>query len=148
MHVQRRIRGGDVMKIMAVLFGCAALVAGCASAPPRQVETDYIAGRTDFPPDIGRYAPRIESELAMLYVPVEIERACEGMDPKFPFDSSRVTTGLLAFETFLLAFETGLHVGETPLHAVETGFHAVEPGLPGLRDRSPTPGTALIAASS
>jgi outer membrane protein OmpA-like peptidoglycan-associated protein len=93
MHVRQYIRGGDVMKLMAVLFGCAALAAGCSSAPPRQVEADYVAGQTDFPPDIGRYPPRVESELAMLYVPIEVERACEGMDPKFPFDSSRVTAG-------------------------------------------------------
>jgi outer membrane protein OmpA-like peptidoglycan-associated protein len=81
------------MKTMAWLFGCAALVAGCASAPPRQVEADYVVGRTDFPPDLGRYAPRVESELAMLYVPIEVERACEGVDPKFPFDSSHVAVG-------------------------------------------------------
>jgi outer membrane protein OmpA-like peptidoglycan-associated protein len=87
------IIGGDVMKTMAVLFGFAALLAGCASAPPRQVDTDYVAGRTDFPPDLGRYAPRVESEITMVYVPVEVERACAGLDPEFPFDSSRVAMG-------------------------------------------------------
>jgi outer membrane protein OmpA-like peptidoglycan-associated protein len=81
------------MRTMAVLFGCVAFLNGCASAPPRQVETDYVVGRTDFPPDLGRYAPRVESQIAMVYVPVEVERACAGLDPLFPFDSSRVAVG-------------------------------------------------------
>ena len=78
------------MKAEVILSGCVALLTACASAPPRQAETDYVVvGHTDFPPDIGRYASRVESEATMVYVPVEAEDACAGVDPKFRFDSSR-----------------------------------------------------------
>jgi outer membrane protein OmpA-like peptidoglycan-associated protein len=81
-------------KTKAALWSCAcaAFLTACASAPPRQAETDYVVGRTDFPPDLGHYAPRAESQTDMVYVPIEIERTCAGVDPKFPFDSSKVGT--------------------------------------------------------
>ena len=79
------------MTAKLILCGCVAFLTACASAPPKQVETDYVVvGQTDFPPDIGRYASRVESETTMIYVPLEVERACAGVDPEFRFDSSRV----------------------------------------------------------
>jgi outer membrane protein OmpA-like peptidoglycan-associated protein len=80
------------MMLVLLSCTCAPFFTACASSPPRQADTDYVAGRTDFPPDLGRYAPRVESETDMVYVPVEVERACAGVDPKFPFDSSHVST--------------------------------------------------------
>jgi outer membrane protein OmpA-like peptidoglycan-associated protein len=77
----------------ASLLACAALfVAGCAAGPePRQDPNSApLTGKTTFPPDLGRGAPRAESEVSMMYVPVEIQHVCTGMDPKFAYDAAGV----------------------------------------------------------
>jgi outer membrane protein OmpA-like peptidoglycan-associated protein len=82
------------MKLLAAIPLAMAVASslGCAATEPKQADvTPTFTGQTSFPPDIGRYAPRVESELAMIYVPVEVNRACIGQDPRFAFDSTRVT---------------------------------------------------------
>jgi outer membrane protein OmpA-like peptidoglycan-associated protein len=70
----------------------ALLIVGCAgSTEPRQSpNTPAITTVTSFPPDLGRGAPRLEDEETMLYAPVEIQNICAGLDPRFPFNSSRL----------------------------------------------------------
>jgi outer membrane protein OmpA-like peptidoglycan-associated protein len=95
------------MKTTVVLLGCITLLTACSAAPPRQAECEYVPGHTDFPPDIGRYASRVESETDMVYVPLEVERACAGLDPKFPFDSSRVAVGTRSLVTLSGCMKSG-----------------------------------------
>jgi outer membrane protein OmpA-like peptidoglycan-associated protein len=69
------------------------LLSACAMGPePTQSPKSPppLTGTTSFPPDLGRGAPRAESEDSMMYVPVEISHVCAGMDPKFAFNSSGV----------------------------------------------------------
>ena len=70
-------------------------LAGCAAGPePHQSpNSPSLTGKTTFPPDLGRGAPRVESEVTMMYLPVEIQHFCGGMDPKFAFDSAGVEVG-------------------------------------------------------
>jgi peptidoglycan-associated lipoprotein len=77
----------------AALLSSAALVsAGCAAGPePYQSPNDpSLTGKTTFPPDLGRGSPRAESEVTMMYVPVEIQHFCSGVDPKFGYDEAGV----------------------------------------------------------
>jgi outer membrane protein OmpA-like peptidoglycan-associated protein len=119
------------MRAKLVLSGCVALLAACASAPPRQADTEYIPGRTDFPPDIGRYAPRAQSELEMVYVPVEVEQACAGVDPKFPFDSSHVRLG----KRSLLALSACMKSGALASRTLRLVGHADVRGSDEYNDR-------------
>jgi outer membrane protein OmpA-like peptidoglycan-associated protein len=101
------------MKTMAVLLGCAAILGGCASAPPRQADVDYVAGHTNFPPDLGRYAPRVESASSEVSVPIELEQVCAGLDPRFPFDSSRLSSGSRSLLLLSSCMKTGALAGKT-----------------------------------
>jgi outer membrane protein OmpA-like peptidoglycan-associated protein len=80
------------MRTTTCLAAAFVVVAGCAAGPePRQTpNTAAITTVTSFPPDLGRGAPRVEDEETMLYAPVEIQHLCAGLDPRFPFASSRV----------------------------------------------------------
>jgi outer membrane protein OmpA-like peptidoglycan-associated protein len=68
---------------------------GCAPVPePRQdPNSPLLTGKTTFPPDLGHGAPRFESEMSMMYVAVEIQHVCAGMDPKFAYDAAGVEVG-------------------------------------------------------
>jgi outer membrane protein OmpA-like peptidoglycan-associated protein len=78
------------LAMVAVLLVPWAL-AGCAAAPPKQSDcAPLLTGHTSFPPDVGRYPGRAESQLTMTYVPVEVDRVCAGADPRFAFDSARL----------------------------------------------------------
>jgi outer membrane protein OmpA-like peptidoglycan-associated protein len=73
----------------------AALIAvGCAAGPSpkpfQSPDSPALTGTTTFPPDMGRGASRSETEVTMMYLPVEIQHSCDGTDPKFTFDSSGV----------------------------------------------------------
>jgi peptidoglycan-associated lipoprotein len=72
----------------------ALLAAGCASSPGpppfQSPDSPSLTGKTTFPPDMGRGASRSETEVTMMYLPVEIQHSCDGTDPKFTFDSSGV----------------------------------------------------------
>jgi len=80
-------------------IACAALVAGClagcatGSAEYQSPNHPSLTGTTSFPPDLGRGAPRSETEVTMMYLPIEIQQVCTGMDPKFEFNSSGVESG-------------------------------------------------------
>jgi outer membrane protein OmpA-like peptidoglycan-associated protein len=74
-------------------LACAALLfVGCAAGPePYQSPNNpSLTGKTTFPPDLGRGAPRVESEVTMMYLPVEIQHSCSGVDPTFGYDSAGV----------------------------------------------------------
>jgi outer membrane protein OmpA-like peptidoglycan-associated protein len=78
------------------LLACAALVlAGCAAVPEpiQDPNSPPLLGKTTFPPDLGRGAPRAETEVTMMYVPVEIQHFCVGMDPKFGYAEAKVEPG-------------------------------------------------------
>jgi outer membrane protein OmpA-like peptidoglycan-associated protein len=82
------------MRRILALMSCATIAIGCSAAEPRQSDqTVMLTGTTDFPPDLGRGAPRAEWQETMVFVPVEAQRACEGMDPTFRLDSARVGAG-------------------------------------------------------
>jgi outer membrane protein OmpA-like peptidoglycan-associated protein len=83
------------MRLSCPLACAALLLAGCAAGPePYQSPNNpSLTGTTSFPPDLGRGASRVESEVTMMYLPVEIQHVCGGMDPKFAFDSSGVEVG-------------------------------------------------------
>jgi outer membrane protein OmpA-like peptidoglycan-associated protein len=68
------------------------LVAGCMEGPEpvQSPNTANLTGKTSFPPDLGRGAPRAETDVMMMYLPTEIQSACAGMDPKFAYDSQSV----------------------------------------------------------
>jgi OmpA-OmpF porin, OOP family len=70
------------------------LAVGCAADPSpkpfQSPDSPSLTGKTTFPPDIGRGASRSETEVTMMYLPVEIQHSCDGTDPKFTFDSSGV----------------------------------------------------------
>jgi outer membrane protein OmpA-like peptidoglycan-associated protein len=82
------------MKLASLLAFAALLAAGCASGPSREPfqspDNPALTGKTTFPPDMGRGASRNETEVMMMYIPVEIQHSCDGTDPKFAFDSSGV----------------------------------------------------------
>jgi outer membrane protein OmpA-like peptidoglycan-associated protein len=72
-------------------MSCVFLAVGCYADEPRQSDqTVMLTGKTDFPPDLGRGAPREESQETMVYIPFEAQQACEGIDPSFRVDSAKV----------------------------------------------------------
>lgn len=72
------------------ILACGVL-ASCAFPEPRQADVSpQLVGQTDFPPDIGRYPSRVESQATDALVPVEVDRLCSGQDPRFAFDSSHL----------------------------------------------------------
>jgi outer membrane protein OmpA-like peptidoglycan-associated protein len=76
----------------------------CVGPEPRQADTPVsITTVTSFPPDLGRGPARVENLETDLFVPLEVRRACAGLDPRFGFDSARVdpdeTPGLTALAT-------------------------------------------------
>jgi outer membrane protein OmpA-like peptidoglycan-associated protein len=74
-------------------FTCAAfLLAGCMEGPEplQSPKTENLAGKTAFPPDLGRGAPRAETDEMMMYLPTEVQTLCVGMDPKFAYNSQGV----------------------------------------------------------
>jgi outer membrane protein OmpA-like peptidoglycan-associated protein len=68
------------------------MLGGCMSGPePRQsAKSAPLTGKTTFPPDLGRGEARAETDQLMMYLPMEIQTACAGVDPKFGYDSQSV----------------------------------------------------------
>jgi outer membrane protein OmpA-like peptidoglycan-associated protein len=78
------------------LIACTAFAfLGCAAIPEpiQDPNSAPLLGKTTFPPDLGRGAPRMESETTMMYVPVEIQHFCSGIDPTFAYADAGVEAG-------------------------------------------------------
>jgi outer membrane protein OmpA-like peptidoglycan-associated protein len=99
MHVRRERSGRGTDSAPALLMPhafrivCAALLlTGCMAGPEplQSPKTANLAGKTAFPPDLGRGEPRAETEETMMYLPTEIQTACVGLDPKFAYNSQGV----------------------------------------------------------
>jgi outer membrane protein OmpA-like peptidoglycan-associated protein len=87
--------GGIAMKPIyasALAIIACGVFAGCSVPEPKQADVaPELLWHTDFPPDIGHYASRVESQTTATLVPTETQRVCSGSDPRFAFDSSRLT---------------------------------------------------------
>lgn len=83
-------------------FVASACATASGPAPFQSPNHPSLTGTTSFPPDLGRGAPRSESEVTMMYVPIEIQHFCSGVDPKFGYNAVGVqaddnhTLGILA----------------------------------------------------
>ena len=94
----------------------ALLLAGCMAGPePAQSpDTAALTGKTTFPPDLGRGEPRAETDQMMMYLPIEIQTACVGMDPKFAYDSQGIAgTDNKSLRVLSECMKTGPLAGKT-----------------------------------
>jgi outer membrane protein OmpA-like peptidoglycan-associated protein len=78
------------MRTMIASVALACLAACATTEPTQSSKTEILSGRVDFPPDLGRGASRAEIMTTMVYLPVEVERICAGMEPKFEVNSAKL----------------------------------------------------------